>query len=82
MIFDLKNQKYVQVRSPRGGGVRNVEVVEQTSYREMIEMGKVLFFPDGIYENFDSFSMIYTCSMVPHPSRRFKWDNILTSLIP
>ena len=58
MVYNDNDRKYVQVRSQKGGGSRVVEVRAETSYGEMMEKGKALFFPNGIY-----FFLFVTCDL-------------------
>ncbi|KAL4001480.1 Fc receptor-like protein [Sarotherodon galilaeus] len=43
----LSSNEYRQVRTRNGGGTRHATVEKTTTVAKILEMGKVLFFPDG-----------------------------------
>lgn len=45
--YDEKQRKYIGVRTPRGGGTRDVPFPFSASAKEIIEVGKELFYPNG-----------------------------------
>lgn len=48
MVFDETSSKFCQIRSPRGGGTRIMEMRLNSTYDDLLEIGKSTFFPNGI----------------------------------
>ena len=49
-----ESEKYVAVRTPKGGGAREVSLPLSATAEQVIEIGKGLFYPNGVsyYGNF------------------------------
>ena len=45
--YDEKQKRFVAVRQTKGGGTRDVNFTLDTTADEIIEMGKMLFYPEG-----------------------------------
>lgn len=48
MVFDETSSKFCQIRSPRGGGTRIMEMRLNSTYDDLLEIGKSTFFPNGV----------------------------------
>ena len=47
MNFSHKERRYIMLRTQKGGGTRNVELLRSSSYEDVLRIMKDKFFPNG-----------------------------------